>query len=1318
VRGKRVFSPIVFLCATLLWAVTAWGQASTALRGVVTDPSGAAVPGAKVTLVDPSTNLTRSVTTASDGAYTFPELLPGTYTLTVEATGFQKYVQTGLAVRVALPATQNVQLKVGAVTQVVSVSGQAPLLNTTNASIGETMGSTQILQLPLEARNVPSLLSIQPGVVYTSDRTDMPDWDTRGGAVNGERSDQNNITLDGVDVNDQFSGAPFSSVLPITVDSVQEFRVTTSNYGAQEGRSAGGQVELVTKGGTNNFHGSLYEYNRTSAGQANDYFIKTAEALNGQPNKPGKLIRNIFGGSIGGPFMKNRFFFFFNYEGRRDAEGLSALRTIPSLALRDGVIQYFCTADSSCSGGSVTGLSGKTYTYAPGTYAISPTQLTKMDPLGLGPNPAVVKYFNSYPAPNEIGSSDGLNFQGYRFAAPVSNHYNWLIGRLDYKITANGNHSLFLRGSGEDDTLQGQPFLPSGFLLGGIPETSEKDLNKGFVAGYTAIFGPHWVNNFRYGLSYQSIGISGNSNDPWNRIRSLDQGFIRGHRFTVPVHNFVDDVSWMHGSHNFQFGANFYFIRRNSQSQATSFSDGVTNGDWITSAGIAGSGDSLDPAANGLPAVDNTNGYDFPLVGLLGMVTEVDAAYNYHLNRDLTGTALPQGAPVPRHYSIDQYDLYWQDTWQMRPNLTFTYGLRWALMGPIGETAGQEVAPTFSLGEWFNQRGQRMRAGLPASLDPSISFAPAGPSYGKSGYYPWQTRNFAPRIGFAWTPRPSGGWLEKLIGNGDKTVVRAGFGMYYDHFGPGLALAFDNNGAFGLSTSLTNAAGFETITSSPRLTSMNVIPTTDNNGVQIFTPAPPAVFPQTFPATGPASFAIAWGLDSGLRTPYSYAIDFSIDRQLPGDMAISLSYVGHLAHRLLVQSDLAMPYDLVDKQTGISYFAAATRFSQLARQGVDPTTLTNAQVGQTAQYWIDMMAPLAAGDQYSVNDPVNGFGCGNGGPTSNPVVAAYQLFQCTVTNETTGLFFLDLYGIPGTQQDSNGDPNNWYYTKFGPYAYYNAQYSSLYAWRSIGYSNYNSFQLSLKKRMTHGFLFDFNYTLSKSLDISSDAESANFFSVGSIDTVINSWSPYQLYGPSSFDLRHQLNADWVWQLPFGRGQMLGRNVGRAIDAAIGGWQLSGVARWTTGFPGNANPGYTWPTNWELSGNAILTGTPQQGTTSLQPSTNSSPCTFSGGWNMFSNPCQAYNAFDFPYPGQSGVRDAVRGQGYAGWDMGLSKVWHMPYNDSHTVQFRWDVFNVPNLKRFDVQSVNNELDLGTTNWGKYTRLLTNPRIMQFALRYQF
>src|SRR5205823_11337268 len=232
-----------------------------------------------------------------------------------------------------------------------------------------------------------------------------------------------------------------------TLDSVQEFRVTTTNYNADQGASSGGQVSLVTKSGSNQFHGSAYEYNRNTYTSANDYFIKQSQLQGGEPNKPPKLIRNIFGGSVGGPFVKNRFFFFLNYEEARQREENAALRIVPTASLRDGVILYPCDASSACPGGSVQGLSGASYTVPAGSAGLSPTDLANMDPVHQGPNPAMIAYFNSFPLPNDNTQGDGLgyDYSGFRFKGPIQKNYRYYIARADYKLTRSEEHTSELQ---------------------------------------------------------------------------------------------------------------------------------------------------------------------------------------------------------------------------------------------------------------------------------------------------------------------------------------------------------------------------------------------------------------------------------------------------------------------------------------------------------------------------------------------------------------------------------------------------------------------------------------------------------------------------------------------------------------------------------------------------------------------------------------------------------------------------------------------------------------------------------------------------------
>ncbi|MGH9864810.1 MAG: carboxypeptidase regulatory-like domain-containing protein, partial [Candidatus Acidiferrales bacterium] len=885
----------ILVTAFFVASGSAWGQAATSLRGTITDPSNAAIPNATVHLVNTDTNLERTATTDQQGSYVFAQVQPGHYRLAVEAGGFANFEQKTIELLVNSPATLNIKMKIGSATQTVTVTEAVPLLNTTDASVGNTMGGSEIQNLPLEGGNVVQLLSLQPGVVYTSDRPDFKDStnDTRSGAVNGERSDQSNVTLDGVDVNDQGGGQAFTSVLPITVDSVQEFRVTTSNYGAEQGRSAGAEVALVTRPGTDTFHGSLYEVNRSSLGEANDFFIKSAEAVQGQPNKPTQLVRNVFGGSIGGPVKHDRLFFFLNYEGHRIAQQSSAVRAIPSAELRDGIIQYQCATASQCAGGNVTGISGKSYPVQSGNFALNATQLAGMDPLAMGPSSTVLTYFkNTYGAftPNDNTVGDTLNFQGFRFAASQPERNDWLIGRVDYKLTANGNQSLFWRGSGRDDVAATTaPFLP-----GTQPEVTTVDLSKGMAVGYTAVLRSNLVNNLEYGLTRQSVAQSGNTNLPFILIRSLDQGITHNNSFQFPIHNIRDDLSWTRGNHSFTFGTNIFLVHNGSSSQKNSFSDGIANAAWLNTGGFANKASPFNPTNAGFPQVlpGTENNYDFPLIGLLGMVSEVDAQYNFTVSPNGTGSPIAQGGPVARHFALYQYEWYGQDSWKIRPNLTFNYGLRYGIDTAPWETNGQEVAPTFNLGNWFSIRAADMVSGVPSNLDPLISFDLAGRSNHRADLWPSQKNNFAPRVSLAWSPEPSSDWLKRLVGDGDKTVIRAGFGVYYDHFGEGMLSTFDQNGSFGLSSLLTNSAQVESASTSPRLTSMNTIPTQDLRPASqcdssgcgprtIFTPAPAAVFPETFPQ---GNFCICWGLDSSIRSPYSYALDFSVARELPHNM--------------------------------------------------------------------------------------------------------------------------------------------------------------------------------------------------------------------------------------------------------------------------------------------------------------------------------------------------------------------------------------------------------------------------------------------------
>jgi hypothetical protein len=426
--------------------------------------------------------------------------------------------------------------------------------------------------------------------------------------------------------------------------------------------------------------------------------------------------------------------------------------------------------------------------------------------------------------------------------------------------------------------------------------------------------------------------------------------------------------------------------------------------------------------------------------------------------------------------------------------------------------------------------------------------------------------------------------------------------------------------------------------------------------------------------------------------------------------------VGRLAHRLLTQLDVATPLNVKDKASGTDYFTATTALAKLYRSGVTDEAFSNSALpGNVVQYFQNMMQPLQPGGAYSLgggcvdpNDP------NPPSSTTNPVLAAFDLFCGNSLNETTGLLVWDYFGIPDATNDPNcgntGSPSCVnYFPKGGQFTFYNPQYATLYVWRSMGTSNYNAMQVNLKHKMSHGIQFDFGYTFSKSIDLASDAERVGTIG-GTGSQVQNAWSPYQFRAVSDFDATHQITADWVADLPFGRNRFIGRNVNRAVDAFIGGWELSGLGRWTSGFPFSVGNGFQWPTDWDLSGNGIQVAPIKTGTF-YDPSTI-------GAVSAFSNFAAGANSFREPFPGEAGQRNNLRGPGFFTIDMGLSKRWSMPWKDTHHMQLRWEVFNVTNSKRFDPLSLNSYLDVYGSTFMDYTRLSTKPRVMEFALRYEF
>ena len=1236
---------------------------------------------------------------------------------------------------VKTPSTINIKFQVAGGTTIGNRRSQALLINRTDASLGNVIENNQIAELPIADRNVVYLLSLQPGVAYLGGAADANQaTDTRSGAVNGVRSDQSNVTLDGIGVNDQNNGYAFTSVLNTPPDSVEEFRVTTANSNADSGYSSGGQVALVTKSGTNAFHGSAYEYNRNTIFSANDPFLKNAQLTSGQSNKAPKLLRNVFGVTVGGPIMKNRLFFFANYEGRRDAEGSSTLRNVPSPTLRAGILMYLCADPTQCPGGTVQGIDNNPYPVQPGYYGLNFTQIQGMDPEGIGVNQAVLKVLNQYPAANEFNAGDGSNTLGFRFSPNVDRSFNTYITRLDYHITSNGSETLFVRGQIQNFKEPGPQQFP-----GKPAATNFLDDSKGLTVGLSSIISPRLINDFHWGFIRQGQQYGGTSVFPGVFLNGIDSlvPFTRPTNAFVPVNQLSDSLSWTQGNHSFQFGTDLFLIRSNHISYLNSFSDVQTNVVYLNSGGIANTTARWIRATMGYPSVDHNFGpnYDSATGIVMGIFAEGDGIYNFARN----GTALPQGQSINRRYAINDYEFFAQDSWRMTHRLTVSYGLRWVLEAPPYETNGYQVAPCVeaagggctkqNVADWFNHSAQLATAGQPANSAGEIGFVLGGPKNNGPGLWNWDHKDFSPRIAVAWAPDTGDGWASKILGKKDQFSIRGGYSIMYDHFGVPIVNSFDQNGSFGLSTRLGNSAGSVTASNAPRFSCLipgssgqSCLPTPCpnlNNPGCLFGPPPAGGFPNIPSNT---AFAINWGLDQSVKTPYTHMFNFSLQRQITSRSSLQVAYVGSIGRRLPMQVDMAMPTNLNDPASNTRYFQAATMLSKLAAvPNPQSTTGLGTDVNSVAPVpFFEHLFPAWAGVATQSALTNNGLNCNTanitggvlpGHPTATQNI--YEIWNCFPHNETLTLKYLDL---PNTLlQLSPALPNS----KYGPYALYHDQFSSLYAWRNIGTSDYNALQVTYNARWGSNLQGQFNYTFSKSLDEASAAErigpyegtggTGNDLNGGGI--VINSWDPLALRGLSDFNAFHQLNANLVYQLPFGKGQRLVENAGPALNAVVGGWHVSGIFRWTSGFPITIDNGFTWATNWNIEGDAEPNGPAPK-------ASNPKNVIVDGvsGPDIFADPTAALAAFRPEWPGESGVRNNVIGEGMFDIDTGVSKDFSL--GEQRRLEFSWQAFNATNSVRYDVRGAQPSLSYGAAQFGRYLGTITRPRFMQFALRFAF
>lgn len=1082
---RRLLFGFVVLALVLSAPAVLKAQDVASITGVVTDQTGAVVPGVDVTLSNPQTGAVYKTVSTSSGSYTLSQVKPGPdYKIEFTREGFNSFVVSGLYMNVDATRTQNVRLNLGAAQQTVEVSAasQTVTLDTTDATVGNNFQVEYLNELPVQNRDSPAaLLYQQPGV-------------TLAGAVAGARTDQSNVTLDGLEVNDNATGQFGTVVGNAPVDSVQEFRGTTAGMLSSAGQGGGGQFELVTRSGSNHFHGSLVEYHRDTDLEANDWFNNNS----GTARPP--LVRNQFGGSVGGPILKDRLFFFFDYDGRRDARSLLEDRTVPLDSYRNGNVSYI----------TATG----------GVSTLTPQQVANLDPQGIGFNTALQSLMNSrFPHANDLTGDvgDGVNTAGFRFNAPDPLTENDFVQRVDYNL--NRNMKIFGRGSFVRETA-----TQSGVQFPGDPVTfPNQNQSYAWVVGHTWSIGSNKVNqalggetfeNFSTPVTYNPQGINQYSFAAFNGFYASGSN-SQARTYAIPIVR--DDFSWEKGKHSLAFGGTFKWETPNEfAAENYNFPNvGVTGNTNFTALAP-----NLRPSDIGSSNTATTI-YDNAYSTALGALASVSSNFNYNNKAQVQ----PQGSGLDLVYRYYETEVYFGDTWKVTPSFTVSYGLRYQNYTVPYEVHGDQAVANLSFDDYFADRNAQSKAGIQGdNALPFYQYTLGGKANNAPGYFQPNNKNFAPRLAFAWQPS-----FDK------KTVFSGGAGIIYDHSIVN-ALQFQQTQASYLfeasNVNLFGTAGNPTSTlmTAPRfggITSTPPAPTAPD----VTPPYTPFVQDGTPIGLPEGQFNLL--IDKKLKTPYSIQYTFGMQHEFPQGYILKMDFVGRLGRRLLATADASQLIDFPDNT------------------GKSNQTMAGAMAGMTTQ--LRQNAGLgAAGDALSLSPQpwfedviAPGVGVANGFANNTQFIAyeAYPYPQRADFADT--MYLLSAFGVlpsnVGMASQFAGNSN----------------------WTNKGFSDYNGMLVTLHKNAGYGLQFDLNYTWSHSIDnvsiIANSIASSN--GVGFICDVNR---PRECRGNSDFDVTNYVNGNALYDLPFGRGKTFGGGAPYWLNEAIGGWTVSALPSWHTG----------------------------------------------------------------------------------------------------------------------------------------------------------
>ncbi len=1105
---KKIFFSILIVgvIGVFLNSVIFAQGTTTRFTGTVTDSSGAAIPGATVTLSDDTRGIALTTTTGDNGNYNFDLIQAGTYTVSVEKSGFKKYVSTNNTVFLNLPANVSPVLEIGEVSAVVTVENSVEQVQTsTSGNIGTTIEQKAVEALPivgLRGRNPLDLVDFQPGVTVGSN--------TGGGIhVNGSRDRSFNYTLDGIDINESSAGGSNFTPLRPNPDSIQEFQVVTANFTAELGRSTGAQVTFVTRSGTNNYHGNLFEFYQTPGVNANEF----ENNLLGIPRR--NFLQHIYGGSFGGPIptfgfgegtplfkpLRDKAFFFVNLQFLKANDTGLVQRTVYTPEARAGIFRYVRGGRNNPAGTTAASVDASGNPLFPNCSATVTTSCIATynvagNPSGVGPDQRLLGVINSAPAPNDFSSGDGLNIAGFNFLAPQREDQFDFVSRFDYKISSSSAiYARYAQGRQQSfgDTVNG-----GGSAFPGTPILVVTDRQpKNLAINHTFSPSGSSKNEFSFGYSAFSFDFIAPETDAafnyaFNLVTTPNTN-VFGNIRALRTLQFIDNFTYVKNAHLIKSGINFRFGRHTDSRSSVSGTEieGRVNFSAAVNSNFAAF--NLPVTTGGVIETNDLARLRSQINDFLGRVGTVSQAFV----SELDGSAFE--APGTRwrfQHFYPELDFYVQDSWKLRPNFLLDLGVRYEL----------RLSPTSS--------------GLPILAPNQLVAADGAPSntirWVEGNLFENDRNNFSPSVGFAWDPLNDG-----------KMSIRANFRLAYDRFnsqvnGAQLFQSAPGNN-IGVSNTVFGQSGGLLRDGLPGLT-----PTSS-----------PSVLRQP-PAFG-TSLQTVFDPRSVYPEVYSWSVSFQ--RELFANSVLEVNYIGKRGEHLFGSYN-ANQADINAQPGGFNDFL--TEFSLVRGSAAYNSPLLNALYTGSA-------ANNAGTATFRTTNATN---ISNG----NVATAAQSVSQrtCQTSDVTAGR--CTATGLQLIAQ------NGFAPTLFLPFP----QFGTLRVLDTEQYSRYQGLQIIFKRRIDRGLGFQGSYTWSVSED--NGSFDPTFTVVGGSTAQSGSSAAFDVnnrdlnFANSDFDRRHVFNLQYVWELPYGRGQRFGSDIPRAVDFLLGGWQLSGLANYSSGRP--------------------------------------------------------------------------------------------------------------------------------------------------------